>query len=258
MKRFCCFLASALILLSSFSSFGVETPCDGECRFYIRRGKAHAPATTDPAFETMFEGRAYYRDARAGSTGEKRIYLTFDAGYENGNVEKILDVLKEEEVCGAFFILSHLIKSAPALVLRMGEEGHLVCNHTAHHKNTARLTKEAFASELSTLASDYTAISGRTLAGFYRPPEGTFSPQSLRWAEEMGYKTVFWSLAYCDWNDSVAPSRERAMQILKDNTHPGAIVLLHPTSRINVEILRDMISYWRTEGYTFASLDTIA
>lgn len=251
MKRFCCFLFSAALLLSSFSVLGAKATEEAEHHFFIKRAKEHAPAETDPTFEAAFGERAFYRDKRAEEMGEKRIYLTFDAGYENGNVGKILDILKAEGVPGTFFVLSHLIKSAPSLVLRMEAEGHLVCNHTAHHKNMAQLTEAEFCAELSALENAYHALTGKKMTGFYRPPEGSFSVSNLTWAEKMGYKTVFWSLAYCDWNDSVAPKREKAIELLQKNTHRGAIVLLHPTSDINVSILREMIGYWKAEGYTF-------
>lgn len=253
MKRFLTFFLSALLLLSLFSSFAVQK----EKHFYIKRGVDHASPTTDPSFLSAFGNNNFYLDHRAANSGEKKLYLTFDAGYENGNIEKILNILKEENIKGAFFVLSHLIQSAPTLVKRMQEEGHFVCNHTARHKNMALLEKTDFCTELSALEKVYTALTGNGLAKFYRPPEGTFSVENLNWANEMGYKTVFWSLAYKDWNDEVAPSREKAIEILKKNTHPGAIVLLHPTTALNAEILREMIAYWRTEGYSFGTLDMI-
>lgn len=253
MKRFIVFLLSATVLLSFFCVFAVKE----EKHFYIKRGEGHVPPTTDPSFLAAFGESSFFLDRKAAENGEKKIYLTFDAGYENGNIAKILDVLKEEEVKGAFFVLSHLIKSQPVLLKRMSDEGHLVCNHTARHKNMALLKKEDFCAELSSLENLYTQQTGNELSKFYRPPEGTFSIENLNWANEMGYKTVFWSLAYKDWNDEVTPQKEKAIEILKKNTHPGAIVLLHPTTSLNAEILREMIEYWRAEGYIFGTLDTI-
>ena len=121
----------------------------------------------------------------------------------------------------------------------------------------AQMGETGFCDELSSLETLYREQTGKDLAKFYRPPEGTFSASNLTWAEKLGYKTVFWSLMYKDWNDDVAPSREKAIEILKKNTHPGAIVLLHPTTALNVDILREMIEYWRAEGYTFGTLDMI-
>ena len=253
MKRFFIFLLSAITFLSFFPVIGTQD----EKHFYIKRADDHRSPTTDPSFLSAFGNNSFYLDAVAAEKGVKKIYLTFDAGYENGNIGKILDVLKEERVPGAFFVLSHLIKSAPALLERMKNEGHLICNHTARHKNMACLNKDNFCAEISALETLYTEKTGNVLSKFYRPPEGTFSIENLNWANELGYKTVFWSLAYKDWNDEVVPSRERAIEILKKNTHPGAIVLLHPTTTLNVEILREMIEYWRSEGYTFGTLDMI-
>ena len=196
-------------------------------------------------------------DMQSAEKGDKRIYLTFDAGYENGNVAKILDVLKEEKAPAAFFVLSHFIKSAPELVARMESEGHLICNHTAQHRNMAKLNADAFRAELERLECLYTETTGKKLARFYRPPEGTFSISNLSTAKAMGYKTVFWSLSYKDWNDDIATNKEKALAILKENTHPGAIVLLHPTTAQNTDILREMIAYWRAEGYTISSIDAI-
>lgn len=253
MKRFIAFLLSALLLLPVFQVNASQE----EKHFYIKRGCDHASPTTDPSFISAFGDSCFYLDQKSAEQGEKKLYLTFDAGYENGNISKILDVLKEEKVPAAFFVLSHLIKSEPSLLERMKKEGHLVCNHTARHKNMARFEKDAFKNELSALETLYETQTGNRLDRFYRPPEGTFSFSNLSWAKEMGYKTVFWSLAYKDWNDEVAPNREKAVEILKKNTHPGAVVLLHPTTALNADILPEMISYWRAEGYCFGTLNEI-
>ena len=253
MRKILTFFLSAVLFVSLISVSYAEE----EFHFYIKRGKDHVPPATDARFLEAFDEDSFYLDTKAADTGEKKLYLTFDAGYENGNVSKILDVLKEENVPAAFFVLSHLIKSAPELVLRMSNEGHLVCNHTARHKNMAQMGEDAFCAELESLETLYTQSTGKQLARFYRPPEGTFSLKNLANAKKMGYKTVFWSLAYKDWNDDIATDKEKALSILKENTHPGAIVLLHPTTAQNTEILREMIAYWRAEGYTICSLESI-
>ena len=253
MRKLLVFLLSAAILVCLICVSKAEE----ELHFYVKRGKDHLPPTTDERFMSAFDENCFYMDMKAGSEGEKKIYLTFDAGYENGNVSKILDVLCEENAPAAFFVLSHFIKSAPDLIQRMADEGHLVCNHTSRHKNMAHMNEEAFCQELESLEAVYKEATGKTLARFYRPPEGTFSRSNLAMAEKMGYKTVFWSLSYKDWNDDIATNKEKALEILKTNTHPGAIVLLHPTTAQNTEILREMIAFWRAEGYTISSLDTI-
>ena len=191
-------------------------------------------------------------------TGSKKVYLTFDAGYENGNVEKILDILKNKNVKGAFFVLINLIETNPDLIKKMTDEGHLVCNHTAHHKNMSRVTDiSVFKSELDILSDAYTSLTGKEMAKFYRPPEGTFSESNLKMAGELGYKTVFWSFAYADWDNASQPSVEYAKKKILDNVHDGAVILLHPTSATNAAIISDVIDEIRAMGYEFGTLDEI-
>jgi len=189
---------------------------------------------------------------------DKVIYLTFDAGYENGNVEKILDVLKEENVPGAFFILDNLITSNTALVKRMAEEGHLVCNHTAKHRDMSAVnSKEEFAAELAKLEAIYKEYTGYDMAKFYRPPEGKFSETNMIHADELGYKTVFWSFAYADWDNNKQMSHEKALDKVISGTHNGEILLLHPTSATNAAILPELIRTWKSMGYRFGSLNDL-
>lgn len=189
---------------------------------------------------------------------EKVIYLTFDAGYENGNVEKILDVLKSEEVPGAFFILENLVERNTELVKRMVEEGHTVCNHTAKHKDmTKTTTKEDFASELEAMERIYKDKTGYDMAKFYRPPEGKLSEQNLAWADELGYKTILWSYAYADWDNNNQMNSEKAVAKLIEGTHNGEVLLLHPTSSTNAEILERLIKEWKSMGYRFGTLDEL-
>lgn len=192
-------------------------------------------------------------------SGSKKVYLTFDAGYENGNIEKILDVLKDKNVKGAFFILLNLINTNPELVKRMNDEGHLVCNHTAHHKNMSKINDSSiFNNELNVLSEAYTALTGKPIAKYYRPPEGTFSENNLKMAQDLGYKTVLWSFAYADWDNASQPSPEFAKKKILENVHDGAVILLHPTSATNATILGDVIDEIRAMGYEFGTLDEIA
>ena len=189
---------------------------------------------------------------------DKVVYLTFDAGYENGNVEKILDTMKEEQVTGAFFILSNLIDRNPQLVLRMANEGHIVANHTSSHKDMTSVDNiDAFASELETLNAKYQALTGKPMAHYYRPPEGRFDERGLSFAKELGYKTVFWSFAYADWDNTKQPSAEYAKKKIFDNLHNGAVILLHPTSATNAQILGEVIRELKAEGYRFGTLDEL-
>ncbi len=197
-------------------------------------------------------------DAYFVGRDEKVLYLTFDAGYENGNIAKILDVLKEEEVPAAFFVLEHLVTDNADLIQRMIDEGHTVCNHTAKHRNMALISdKEAFAEELLAMEKIYRDTVGCEIAKYYRPPEGTFSEDNLRWAQEMGYKTVLWSFAYADWDNNNQMSAEKAKEKILSGTHNGEILLLHPTSATNAEILQDLIRTWKEMGYEFGTMDQL-
>ncbi len=193
-----------------------------------------------------------------GDPSEKVLYLTFDAGYENGSTEKILDILKQQQVPAAFFLVGNYLEKNADLVRRMVEEGHIVGNHTMHHYDMSRLTdKAAFARELQGLEILYKDITGQELPKFYRPPQGIYSEENLQMARELGYKTVFWSLAYVDWNNDDQPSREEAFAKLLPRTHPGAVVLLHSTSQTNAEILEELIEEWKEEGYSFGTLEEL-
>ena len=201
---------------------------------------------------------AQYDAAYIGNTGEKVLYLTFDAGYENGCTEKILDVLKKQEVKAAFFLVGNYMERNADLVRRMAEEGHTVGNHTMHHPDMSAITdKAAFSRELQDLESLYKETTGRELPKFYRPPQGIYSEENLKMAQELGYQTVFWSLAYVDWNNDAQPSREEAFAKLLPRTHNGAVVLLHSTSRTNAEILDELLTKWEEMGCRFGTLEEL-
>ena len=197
---------------------------------------------------------AYY----LGDTSQKVIYLTFDCGYENGYTEQILDALKKHNAPAAFFVVGNMIETAPDIVRRMASEGHIVGNHTYHHPNMSAITDQAaFQKELDSLAALYKETVGEDLPMYYRPPQGKYSTENLKQAQALGYKTVFWSLAYVDWYVDKQPTAEQAYAKLLPRIHDGAIVLLHSTSRTNAEILDDLLTKWEDMGYTFASLDQL-
>ena len=197
-----------------------------------------------------------YDAAFLGDTRQKVLYLTFDAGYENGCTEKILNVLKKHNVPAAFFLVGHYIKSNPDLVKRMAEEGHIVGNHTMHHYDMQKISDfDSFSKELQDLEVLYSEITGKDLPKYYRPPQGTYSKENLEMAKKLGYRTVFWSLAYVDWNTNSQPSKDTAFQKLLPRTHNGAVILLHSTSTTNAEILDELLTHWKSEGYTFQTLD---
>ena len=198
---------------------------------------------------------AYY----VGNAQDKVIYLTFDAGYENGNTEPILDALKKHNAPATFFVVGHYLESAPELVKRMVSEGHTVGNHTYHHPDMSGISdKETFAREMNDVAALYQEITGQEMITYYRPPQGKYSTENLKMAQEMGYTTFFWSLAYVDWYQDKQPTHEEAFDKLLSRIHPGAIVLLHSTSQTNGEILDDLLTKWEEMGYTFKPLSDLA
>ena len=193
-----------------------------------------------------------------GNPQEKVLYLTFDAGYENGCTEKILDVLQKHQVKAAFFLVGNYMEKNADLVRRMVEEGHIVGNHTMHHPDMSKIsTKEAFSKELQDLETLFLEVTGKELPKYYRPPQGIYSEENLKMAKELGYKTVFWSLAYVDWNNDSQPTKEQAFSKLLPRTHNGAVVLLHSTSRTNAEILDELLTQWEQQGYTFQTIDDL-
>ena len=195
--------------------------------------------------------------AYLGDTGEQVIYLTFDAGYENGSTEKILDTLKAHQVPAAFFLVGNYLEQNADLVRRMVEEGHIVGNHTLHHPDMSKLTGEDFAGELTGLETKFREITGKELPKFYRPPQGVYSRENLEMAQKLGYKTVFWSLAYADWDNKAQPTREQAFSKLLPRIHNGAVVLLHSTSQTNGEILDELLTKWKEMGYRFGTLEEL-
>lgn len=201
---------------------------------------------------------ARYDAAFLGNTKEKVLYLTFDAGYENGCTAQILDVLKAHQVPAAFFLVGNYLEKEPDLVRRMVDEGHTVGNHTWSHPDMARIADRAsFARELERVEDKYREITGRELEKFYRPPQGSYSQVNLQLAQELGYQTVFWSLAYVDWNNDAQPTAEQAFSKLIPRTHDGAVVLLHSTSKTNTAILDELLTRWEDMGYSFAPISAL-
>lgn len=204
------------------------------------------------------EQLAQYNACFLGDTTKKVIYLTFDCGYENGYTETILDALKKHQAPAAFFVVGNMIETAPDIIRRMAEEGHIVGNHTYHHPDMSKISSQAaFKKELDDLAALYKETTGQEMPRYYRPPQGKYNEENLRQAQALGYRTVFWSLAYVDWYVDNQPSAEQAYSKLLPRIHDGAVVLLHSTSKTNAEILDELLTKWEEMGYTFASLDQL-
>lgn len=213
---------------------------------------------TQPTGNVTADELKKYNAWYVGDKNKKTIYLTFDCGYENGNTEPILDALKKHNAKATFFVVGHFLESAPDIVKRMEEEGHAVGNHTYHHPDMSSISELAsFQKEIDDVASLYQSITGKEMIKYYRPPQGKYSTENLKMAKELGYNTFFWSLAYVDWKQEEQPTHEEAMSKLLKRVHPGAIVLLHNTSRTNGEILDEVLTKWEEMGYHFASLEEL-
>lgn len=239
--------------ITAMKDQGVHTSADGNWGLSFQQEGAAPIANASAEYLAKYDG--YYAEA----TEKKVLYLTFDAGYENGYTEKILDVLKAHDAPAAFFLVGNYIQTSPELVKRMVAEGHLVGNHTYTHPDMSEIsTKDAFADELAQLENAYQEVTGQELPRYYRPPQGKYSEANLKMAKDLGYKTIFWSLAYVDWYESDQPTKEEAFDKLVPRVHPGAIVLLHSTSKTNAEILDELLTKWEEMGYEFQSLEKLS
>ena len=246
---FAALVAVAAIILVQFTHRSITTGAWG-----LSFRQEHI-APLGPASQ---EELSRYNAAYIGTGGEKVIYLTFDAGYENGCTEKILDILKAHNAPAAFFLVGNYMEKNADLVRRMTEEGHIVGNHTMHHRDMSKLREEAeFLKELTELEDLFQQITGKELPKYYRPPQGTYSKENLRMAKKLGYRTVFWSLAYVDWNNDDQPTDEEAFAKLLPRIHDGAVVLLHSTSETNARILDRLLTQWEDMGYRFESIDKL-
>ena len=242
----------------------VETAADGNWGLSFQQDNAAPVGNAAPEYLAKFNayyiGGANTEGEKSGSKAEskKPVYLTFDAGYENGYTGKILDILNEKKVPAAFFLVGNYIEENPDLVKRMVAEGHIVGNHTMHHPDMSAIAdEEAFKKEITELEDAYKAAVGKELPKFYRPPQGKYSENNLRQAWAMGYTTLFWSLAYVDWLQDNQPDETEAINLLNSRIHPGAIVLLHSTSKTNSQILGKLIDGWKDMGYEFHSVSEL-
>ena len=244
-------LSVAVVLLCSILSCSVSA--QEESWYFKKKGSEAPKCGVDESF--LSQTNSIWLDTDANS--EKIIYLTFDVGYINDNVLTTLDILKEEKVAAAFFVLGHPILKNTEVIARMKEDGHLVCNHTRGHGDISKMTSEELTRELCTLEKIYEEKTGYTLDKFFRPPQGKYSKEALMKIKELGYRTVFWSYAYADWDEKTEHNETKVLNKLINNAHSGEILLLHPTSTINAKILKPFIQALKAEGYRFSTIDQI-
>ena len=178
------------------------------------------------------------------------MYFTFDCGYENGWTEPILDVLKEKNVPGMFFLVGHYVDTADTVIRRMIDEGHLLGNHTNNHPDLTTVDAETFIKELTDLEDKVKEkFPDAPPMRYMRPPEGACNEWSLAMAQKMDYTTVLWSWGHHDWVEDDQPDPASALEKAKQGLHPGAVYLFHCVGSTNPAILGDLIDYIRAEGY---------
>ena len=250
--------AAAVLILNALINISVSARANladnKNYSWYSVPAKNHEQPSFDVNLDDLKKLGAY----AIGNKNDKIIYLTFDFGYENGNVKKCLDALNNNNVKGAFFVLENSIKTHPELMKEMVETGHIVANHTMKHKNMCNIKNFAeYEKELTGLENLFEETTGYKLVKYYRPPKGEFTKQNLEYNQKLGYKTIFWSLAYKDWDENNQPDRAASISKILDRTHNGAVVLLHPTSETNAAILDTLIKEWRKMGYRFGTLDEL-
>lgn len=186
--------------------------------------------------------------------GEKSVFLTFDCGYENGYTPGILDVLKKHKAPAAFFVCKHFIEDQPDLIKRMKEEGHVVGNHTSNHICMPESDERTIREEIADNANYMKEATGYEMDPFFRPPKGEYSERTLQITKNMGYTTVFWSLAYPDYDVNNQPGADYVIERFDKYIHPGAIPLIHNISESNAQALDTVLTNLEKEGYSFQSL----
>ena len=263
-------LLTGIVVLIACFFVGAALHCHAQKKDLETAGQVIYPETENwglgfgqegekPTGNVSAEELKTYHAAYMDPTDEKVIYLTFDAGYENGNTPAILEALKKHNAKGTFFVVGNFLETSPELVKQMVVEGHTVGNHTWHHPEMSKISDVAtFEKELKDVETRYQEITGEELTRFYRPPQGKYNTQNLQMASNLGYKTFFWSLAYVDWIQDQQPTKEAAFDKLLKRIHPGAVVLLHSTSSTNAQILDELLTKWEEMGYHFAPLSELA
>ncbi len=222
--------------------------------YYIPKKDGKVSGIPQDAKDLIDKYSGYY----VGDISKKYIYLTFDEGYENGYTAKILDILKQHNIKAAFFVTTPYVNENKELVKRMVREGHLVANHTTKHLSMASIKDEAkFNKELIDCEKAFENLTGKKMPKYFRPPMGKYSELSLYYTQKSGYRSIFWSFAYADWDPENQPTQDYAKNIIMERTHGGGIYLLHAVSKTNTEILDWLIKQWKSKGYEFKTLDDL-
>ena len=240
-----------LFLAFFFSSIGAASSSNAPLSWGIPSAKNEQPADPGETFRNLTEK---YGALYTGSSKKKQLFLTFDCGYENGYTPGILDVLKKHKAPAAFFVCKHFIEDQPDLIKRMKEEGHVVGNHTSNHICMPESDERTIREEIADNANYMKEATGYEMDPFFRPPKGEYSERTLQITKNMGYTTVFWSLAYPDYDVNNQPGADYVIERFDKYIHPGAIPLIHNISESNAQALDTVLTNLEKEGYSFQSL----
>ncbi len=233
------------------NSRGLSETSSGYSFGVAKDEKAH---NTSLNHQSRYEKNGYNALTVDTKTKEKVLYLTFDCGYEVGYTSTILDILKEKEVPAAFFCTLSHIKKNPELIARSIEEGHIIANHSVNHLSMPSISREEMAEEILGVENYLREYFGYS-SPYFRFPTGAYSDSSLDLVTGIGFRSVFWSVAYKDYDTKAQPGKNVAFETVTSRLHPGAVILLHNVSSSNTEALSDIIDYAKDNGYTFKSLD---
>ena len=217
----------------------------------IKREPNHKQPDVGAANKRLLE---QYNGICLGNENSKKVYLTFDSGYEAGYMEKILEVLKKNDVKACFFITAHYLNTQPELVKRMIDDGHIVGNHTVNHKSMPEIDNEVIKKEVMDLHTSVYEKFGYEMK-YIRPPMGEYSERTLEITKSLGYTTAMWSMAYDDWDENKQGREEYGKNKVLSNVHNGAVILLHANSVDNSNILDSCIKEIKNMGYEFKTLD---
>lgn len=235
------------ILVFSFLLLGIHTSATG---FGVGPNKKGERPNVDDPIIINNNGYCIGKD-------DNRIYLTFDCGYENGYTEAILDTLQQTDTKAIFFITGHYLKSSKDIVKRMIDEGHIIGNHTYSHKDFTKSTSTEILSDLKRLEDAFYDEFQIPMSKYVRPPRGEYNQMSQETLKNNGYTSLFWSLAYVDWNKDVYHGNHFSYDKVVSRIHNGAILLMHTVGKDNMMDLKDIIIELKAQGFIFSSVDEL-
>ncbi|MCL2234160.1 MAG: polysaccharide deacetylase family protein [Firmicutes bacterium] len=230
------FLFNATVL-NAFASNGIDWGINPNTKEQI-------PTAGYEAEKVLEENNGFFFH----KTEEKKVYLTFDLGYEAGYTDEVLDILKANNIKAVFFLCSNYLKETE-LVNRMIADGHNIGNHTDKHKDLPKLNTEGVTKDITGFDEKFYEKHPDHKIHFFRPPSGRFDDKSLKIANERGLKTMMWSVAIVDWGKTPIDATKSSDKIAS-RVHPGAIILLHISNSGTPKMLEQLIPKLSAKGYS--------